>query len=52
MDDDFADLEKKLRCYVDKGRAAGVHEVRDDPSIGIKPDASHIKPLKRTESFA
>jgi len=44
---DLADMEKKLKCYVDKGRVAGSAEVRKEPMISVKPDASLIKPLKK-----
>ena len=48
---DFAEMEKKLKCYVDKGRVAGHSELRDDPVVAVKPDASLIKPLKRMNTF-
>jgi len=44
---DLADMEKKLKCYIDKGRVAGGAEVRKEPLISVKPDASLIKPLKK-----
>ena len=44
---DFAEMEMKLKCYVDKGRVAGGVEVREEPLIAVKPDASLIKPLKK-----
>jgi hypothetical protein len=50
VDADFIEMEKKLKCYVDKGRVAGGTEVRLDPMVSVKPDASLIKPLKRTPS--
>jgi len=40
-------MEKKLKCYIDKGRVAGGAEVRKEPLISVKPDASLIKPLKK-----
>ena len=44
---DFTKMEMKLKCYVDKGRVAGGAEVREEPLIAVKPDASLIKPLKK-----
>ena len=48
---DLADMEKKLKCYVDKGRVAGSSEVRKEPLISVKPDASLIKPLKKVTTY-
>jgi hypothetical protein len=47
IETDFAKMEMKLKCYVDKGRVAGGAEVREEPLIAVKPDASLIKPLKK-----
>jgi hypothetical protein len=47
IDVDFTEMELKLKCYVDRGRVAGGVEVRHEPLIAVKPDASLIKPLKR-----
>ncbi|MCW4046258.1 MAG: hypothetical protein NWE99_01660 [Candidatus Bathyarchaeota archaeon] len=44
---DFADMEMKLKCYVDRGKVAGGVEVRTEPLIAVKPDVSLIKPLRR-----
>jgi len=51
VDADFVEMEMKLRCYVDKGRVAGGAELREDPLVAVKPDASLIKPLKRMNNF-
>ncbi|MFB3889757.1 MAG: DNA double-strand break repair nuclease NurA [Candidatus Bathyarchaeia archaeon] len=51
IDADFAEMEKKLRCYVDKGRVAGAAEVKNEPMLAVRPDASKIKPLRRVTSF-
>jgi hypothetical protein len=51
VDADFVQMEMKLRCYVDKGRVVGGAELREDPLVAVKPDASLIKPLKRMNSF-
>jgi hypothetical protein len=48
---DLADMEKKLKCYVDKGRVAGGAEVRKEPLIAVKPEASLIKPLKKVTTY-
>jgi len=48
---DLTEMEKKLKCYVDKGRVFGVAEAREEPTINVKPDASFVKPLKRKSSF-
>lgn len=44
---DLVDMEKKLGTYVDKGRITGGAEVREEPAIAVRPDASFIKPLKK-----
>ncbi len=51
IETDFTDMEKKLKCYVDKGRVAGANEVKEQPMIAVKPDASLIKPLRKLDSF-
>ncbi len=51
VETDFAEMEKKLKCYVDKGRLAGATEVQEQPMIAVKPDASLIQPLKKISSF-
>ena len=48
---DFTEMEMKLKCYVDKGRVAGGAEVREEPLIAVKPDASLIKPLKKVSTY-
>jgi hypothetical protein len=48
---DFAEMEKKLKFYIDKGRVAGAVEVKEEPMISVKPDASFIKPLKKISGF-
>ena len=48
---DLADMERRLKFYVDKGRVAGSAEVRKEPLISIKPDASLIKPLKKVTTY-
>jgi hypothetical protein len=48
---DLTDMEKKLKLYVDKGRVAGAAEVREEPMVSVKPDASLIKPLRPLDGF-
>ena len=47
INEDLAEMKKKLGEYVDKGREVGYHEVREEPVIVVKPDKSRIKPLRR-----
>lgn len=51
IDTDFSEMEKKLKCYVDNGRVAGASEVKEQPMVAVKPDASLIKPLKKLTTF-
>jgi len=51
LEADFAEMERKLKCYVDKGRVAGGAEVREEPMISVKPDPSLIKPLRTLDDF-
>jgi len=51
VDTDFAEMEKKLKYYVDKGRLASATEVQEQPMIAVKPDESLIQPLKKISSF-
>ena len=52
IESDLTEMEKKLKCYVDKGRVAGSAEVREEPMISVKTDASLINPLRKVHSFA
>jgi len=49
---DLADMEKKLKFYIDKGRVTGSVEVREEPVTAIRPDLSVIKPLKKISRFS
>jgi hypothetical protein len=51
INEDLAEMEKRLGMYVDKGRVAGGVQVREEPIIAIKPDKSLIKPLKKVSRF-
>jgi hypothetical protein len=48
--EDLTEMKKKLSEYVDKGQVIIYHEVREEPVIGVKPDKSGIKPLKKMGS--
>jgi len=48
---DFAEMERKLKCYVDKGRIASERQVTVEPLIAVKPDASLIKPLRKVTKY-
>lgn len=52
IEKDLAEMEKKLKLYIDKGRITGSVEVREEPVISVKPDASLIKPLRKMSSFS
>lgn len=48
---DLADMERKLKLYMDKGRVPGIEAVNEEPVVSVKPDASLIKPLKKIDNF-
>ena len=48
---DLANMEKRLKRYVDKGRLASSAEVRKEPIISVRPDPSLIKPLKKVTTY-
>ena len=50
ISEDLAEMEKKLSDYIDKGRAVGYHELKEEPVIAVKPDISKIKPLRKMDS--
>jgi len=47
--EDLTEMKKKLIEYVDKGRAVGYSEVREEPVISVRPDKSKIRPLKKMD---
>jgi hypothetical protein len=51
INDDLAEIEKKLSLYVEKGRVTGFTEAREEPVIAVKPNPESIKPLKKVSSF-
>jgi hypothetical protein len=48
----MADMERKVKLYVDKGRVAGPSEAMEEPPTLVKPQASWIKPLKKVSRFS
>jgi len=49
--EDLAEMERKLKFYLDKGRAPGASEIREGLAIAVKPDVSKIKPLKKVNNY-
>jgi len=49
--EDLTEMEKKLRLYLEKGRATYSVEVREEPVIAARPDISRVKPLKKLDRF-
>jgi len=47
ISEDLAEMKKKLSMYVDRGRAVGSSEVRQEPVFAVPLDKSKIKPLKK-----
>jgi len=45
--EDLTEMRKKLSEYIDKGRAVGYHEVKEEPVTAVKLDKSKFKPLRR-----
>jgi len=48
--EDLTEMKKKLGVYIDKGRAVGYHEMKEEPVIAVKLDKSRFKPLRRVGS--
>ena len=44
-------MEHKLKFYIDKGRIALGSQVKEEPLITVKPDASLMKPLKKVTTY-
>jgi len=51
VDVDFAEMQHKLKCYVDKGRLALNDHVEDEPLAALKPDPSLIRPLNNVGAY-
>jgi hypothetical protein len=52
VEKDFIEMEKKLKCYADRGRVAGASEAQEEPMLSVAPDVSLVKPLRRMKNFA
>ncbi len=50
-DNGLADMEKKLKYYTQNGIAYDSNDFLEEHIISIKPEASHIRPLKRIDNF-
>jgi len=48
---DFTEMEHKLKFYIDKGRIALGSQVKEEPLITVKPDASLMRPLKKVTTY-
>jgi len=51
ISEDLTEMKKKLSEYVDKGRVVGYCEVREEPVVGVKPDRTRVKPLRKVDSY-
>ncbi|MEJ5326721.1 MAG: hypothetical protein WHU54_00510 [Candidatus Bathyarchaeia archaeon] len=51
LEPDLAEMEKKLKCYVDRGRVASGAEIIEEPLFYVKPDPALIKPLQPLAAF-
>lgn len=51
VEDDLAEMTKKLSLYVEKGRVPHAYEVAEEPIIAVEPDVAKIKPLKKVDNF-
>lgn len=51
FDNDLAEMEKKLKQYTQNGISFDSSGLLGEHIISITPDASQIKPLRRTDSF-
>jgi hypothetical protein len=50
LHEDLAEMRKKLGEYIDKGRAIGFPEVKEEPDVAAKLDISKFRPLRRVTS--
>ncbi len=51
FENDFLDMEHKLKCYVDKGCLPGANEAQEEPTVNAVPNVSRIKPLAHQSDF-
>jgi hypothetical protein len=47
---DLSQMKERLKEYVEKGRAIGFRDVKEEPIIAVKPEKSRIRPLRRIPS--
>jgi hypothetical protein len=50
-DNDLADMERKLKRYTQQGISSDWNGFSESRTISIKPDVSHVKPLKKCDTF-
>jgi len=50
ISEDLAEMKRKLKEYMDKGRAISYHELKEEPVMAVKLDGSKIKPLRKMHS--
>lgn len=51
ISEDFADMQKRLSLYVEKGSIAGPNDAREEPGITVRVDPSKIRPLPKLARF-
>lgn len=44
---DFTIMKEKLKDYVERGRAVGFGDAKEEPIIAVKPNKSNIRPLEK-----
>lgn len=44
---DLGSMKERMKEYVEKGRAIGFSDVREEPVIAVKPEKSHVYPLRK-----
>lgn len=49
--EDLVEMKKKLGEYTDRGLVIDFREVSEEPIIGVKPDRSKIKPLRKIDNY-
>jgi len=50
MAKDLSLMKELLTAYVEKGRAIGFRDVKEEPIIAVKPEKSRIRPLRKLSS--
>jgi hypothetical protein len=51
VDKDFFEMERKLKCYVDRGHVEGAAEAREEPTTNVTPNPRLVRPLRRKRDF-